>query len=264
MRRILLRTLAALLIITAVTAVVAAGLVARGSGSAITRPRLERALATTFGRLYVQQADLLGHGGVTVTSLDARAMCDKHGPQVADVGPGGDWTCLMSWQDPTLPMPAEGYGKFELNVHSNACFTATGPSKLIGFLTLTDVAGQERTNPVFEFDGCFDPHGLNAPTDVSFPSLLNVTTTALTLRPDRTSSVQLSCGMGDGGCAGTLKITVDGAPLASMPYALAEESTRDIPVPAVPSGAQTVQVAITRTAGTGSTSPVVIPVSAMH
>jgi hypothetical protein len=39
------------------------------------------------------------------TRLPARpAMCDKHGADVADVGPGGDWNCLMSWTDPEVPM----------------------------------------------------------------------------------------------------------------------------------------------------------------
>ena len=80
-----------------------------------------------------------------------------------DVGAGGDWNCLMSWTDPNVPMPAEGYGKFELNVHSNDCYTAGGPSKLTGFLTMTDTRGREVTNPVFEFDGCFDPNGDNTP-----------------------------------------------------------------------------------------------------
>ncbi len=54
-------------------------------------------------------------------------------------------------------MPTEGYGKFELNVHSNDCYTAAGPTKLTGFLTITDAHGKEVTNPAFEFDGCFDP-----------------------------------------------------------------------------------------------------------
>jgi hypothetical protein len=35
-------------------------------------------------------------------------------------------------------MPPEGYGKFEVDVHSNGCYTAGGPSKLVGFQTRTD------------------------------------------------------------------------------------------------------------------------------
>ena len=69
-------------------------------------------------------------------------------------------------------MPPEGYGKFELNVHSNDCYTASGPSKLTGFLTITDARGREVTNPVFEFDGCFDPGGDNSRHRVVSPSAL--------------------------------------------------------------------------------------------
>ena len=56
-------------------------------------------------------------------------------------------------------MPPEGYGKFELNVHSNDCYTAGGPSKFVGLLTITDTHGNDVTNPAFEFDGAFDPDG---------------------------------------------------------------------------------------------------------
>ena len=44
-------------------------------------------------------------------------------------------------------MPPEGYGKFELNVHSNDCYTAGGPSKLTGFLTITDTHGRRGHQP---------------------------------------------------------------------------------------------------------------------
>ncbi len=77
------------------------------------------------------------------------------------------------------PLPPEGYGTFELNVHTNDCYTVTGPSKVIGFLTITDPLGLEVPNPVFEFDGCFDPNGDNASTSVTFPSLLTVTSTSV-------------------------------------------------------------------------------------
>ncbi len=50
-------------------------------------------------------------------------------------------------------------GKFELQAKSNTCWTAGGPSKLIGLVTITDTTGKDVTNPVFEFDGCFDPRG---------------------------------------------------------------------------------------------------------
>ncbi|MEJ7834422.1 MAG: hypothetical protein WKF79_16025, partial [Nocardioides sp.] len=168
MRRIIIGSLIALLAVFLLGSAVVAG----GNDSSVTRARLERSLSTTFANLYVEKARILGRNDLTPASLHAKAMCDKHGPDVADVGPGGDWVCLVGWSDPEMPLPPEGYGKFELNVHSNDCYTVSAPSKLTGFLTITDSQGREVTNPVFEFDGCFDPHGDNSSTGVSFPSLL--------------------------------------------------------------------------------------------
>jgi hypothetical protein len=134
----------------------------------VTRARLERNLPQTFANLYVQQAELLGHRGITVQSLNAQAQCDKGGPKVPDHGPGADWICLMKWNDPNVPLP-DGTGKFELNVHSNDCYTAGGPSKLVGLITITDRQGKDVDNPVFEFDSCFDPNSSDHPTGVDFP-----------------------------------------------------------------------------------------------
>jgi hypothetical protein len=72
----------------------------------------------------------------------------------------------MSWKDPNVPLP-DGSGKFEVNAHSNDCYTAGGPSKLVGLQTITDAHGDDVPNPVFEFDSCFDPHSSNAPTGVA-------------------------------------------------------------------------------------------------
>ena len=145
-------------------AAVAAGLAGCG-GSDVTRPRLERSLPVVFSRLYVQQAQLLGHKGITVQNVHAKAQCDKGGPKVADTGPGANWICQMTWNDPNISadnLP----GKFEMNVHSNDCYTAGGPSKLVGTFTITDTKGNDVDNPVFEFDGCFNPKGTNVPTGV--------------------------------------------------------------------------------------------------
>jgi hypothetical protein len=148
----------------AAAAAASAGLVGCG-GSDVTRARLERSLPVVFSRLYVQQAQLLGHKGITVQNLHAKAQCDKGGPNVADVGPGSNWICQMTWHDPNVPadnLP----GKFEMNVHSNRCYTAGGPSKVVGTFTITDTKGNDVDNPVFEFDACFDPKSSNAPTGV--------------------------------------------------------------------------------------------------
>src|SRR3954465_15601602 len=154
----------------AALALLAAALLALGAcgGPAGAPARRERTLPVTFSNLYVQQAAILGHKGITVQSLHAQAQCDKGGPKAPDHGPGSDWICLMRWHDPNVPLP-DGSGKFELNVHSNDCYTAGGPCKLVGLITITEKAGRDVGNPVFEFDSCFDPNSSNKPTGVNIP-----------------------------------------------------------------------------------------------
>lgn len=257
MRRTILVIVVALAAILGLgTAVVAAG----GGASNVTRARLEKSLPTVFANTYVNQAHILGRH-VTARSLHAKAMCDKHGPDVADIGPGGDWVCLMSWTDPQVPMPPEGYGKFELNVHSNDCFTASGPSKLTGFLTITDTRGKEVTNPLFEFDGCFDPGADNTPTGVFYPSLFAVTSTTLTPDAKGGTSLKVNCGTGAHGCAGTVVASDGNANLGSMPFRLKEESTATLRLPApLPARTKEVSFEVRPTTGAGPSGPATIPV----
>src|SRR4051794_14850793 len=250
MRRALISILVTILAVLALGGVAVAG----NYSSTVTRARLERSLPVVFSHVYAQQARMLGRHGVTARSLQAKAMCDKHGADVADVGPGGDWNCLMSWKDPNVPMPPEGYGKFELNVHSNDCYTAGGPSKLTGFLTLTDTQGREVTNPAFEFDGCFDPATDNTPTGNYFPSVLTITSPSVT--PDQQGHIapQVTCGTGSDGCAGTITAMVGTKRLGTAPFKLKEESTAAIPFgQPLPAGAKEVAFQVKVTSGFSST-----------
>lgn len=257
MRRIIITLVLALIAIGAAAAVSSA----IGGGTSVTRARLERSLPTTFANQYVREAALLGHTGITAASLNARAMCEKGGPSMPDVGPGSDWICLVGWTDPNVPMPAEGYGKFELTVHSNNCYTAAGPSKLVGFQTISDTRGRTVLNPASEFDGCFDPNGDNTPTGVSFPSVLQVTSTVLSIGPDGTTGVQVSCGAGDGGCAGDLTISDGTTTLGQVHYDMTEQATPTLAVPvSVPSAAQELTFTFTPTKGVAPSKPTTIPV----
>jgi hypothetical protein len=196
------------------------GLTACGS-SAITRPRLERSLPASFANQYVRQARILGHNGITVASLHARAQCDKGGPKVADEGPGADWICFMSWKDPNVPIP-DGSAKFELNARSNGCYTATGPTKLIGLRTITDSRGNTVDNPVFEFDTCFDPGSSNTPTHVTFlPAALKLPSGSVT--PDSNGQIApaLSCTVGPLGCSGSVTARLGTRTLGKLHYSLA-------------------------------------------
>lgn len=223
-RRIAPRAAAVLL-----AGVTIAGLSACG-GSDVNRGRLEHSLPQAFANRYVAQAKLLGHPGVTVPSLHARATCDKGGPKVADRGPGADWNCYMSWDDPNVPLP-DGTGRFELNVHSNDCYTAGGPSKIIGLLTITDTRGNDVPNPVFEFDACFDP---KSPSRLPKPAGRPA---ALTLPSGRVKSDAgghvdpvLTCSAGAaGGCAGILTAKVGARVVETVRYQLAPGGDNDFP-----------------------------------
>jgi len=255
-RRIIITVLLALAALVGVGAVA----VATGNGSTVTKARLERALPVAFANQYAEQARLLGHTGITAASLHPVAMCDKHGPNVPDVGPGADWICLMGWTDPNVPMPPEGYGKFELNVHSNDCYTAGGPSKLVGFQNITDKHGRDVNNPVFEFDGCFDPKTDNTPTGVIYPSVLNVASTVLPVSSSGKVGLQVTCGTGAEGCAGTIAVASGSTQLGTITYKLKEEATATLPVPsAVPAGGKDVTFTFKPTGGMAPTSASTIP-----
>ena len=136
----------------AVAAALVAGLSAAGHPD-VTRARVEDSLTPAIGRLYVDQQRILGHD-VSVAATAARSTCDLGGPAVADVGAGSDWICLVDFTDQA---GAAQEGKFELQVHANACYTAAGPAKLLGGFTIPDARGVDVANPLSAFDVCFDP-----------------------------------------------------------------------------------------------------------
>lgn len=209
------------LLIGAAIAAAVTGLSACSGASPVTRPRLERSLPQSFANQYVQQAAILGHTGITADSLRARAQCDKGGPKIADEGVGADWICFMTWTDPNVPIP-DGSAKFELNVHSNNCYTTTGPTKLVGLRTITDARGTFVDNPVFEFDTCFDPGATNAPTGVIFPPAALKLPTG-TVKPDGQGEISptIACTVGPLGCSGTITAQLAGHALRETSYSLA-------------------------------------------
>jgi hypothetical protein len=133
----------------------AATLTAFGSPD-VTKTRIEKAIAPTFANLYVQRATILGESGITVAGVGATADCDRGGPKIADVGPGADWICMITFID---DHGQQQVGKFEVNAKTDSTYVAGGPSKLVGLAILTDKTGKDVPNPAFEFDGAFDPAG---------------------------------------------------------------------------------------------------------
>jgi hypothetical protein len=135
-----------------IIALAAVGLIA-ASNPDVTRPRLEKSLAQSFTNLYLQQGIILDIP-TTAARINAQPTCDRGGPTVKDVGAGADWICMMNFTDLT-GTPQQG--KFELVAKANYCYTASGPSKIVGLLTITDHHGNTVLNPVFEWDACYDP-----------------------------------------------------------------------------------------------------------
>ena len=141
--------------LAAMLTLAAGGLALTGCGAQdVTKARLEKSLVPTFENLYVQRAAILGEKNVTAASTAASASCDRGGPKVADVGPGADWICMMTFTD---DHGQQQTGKFEVHAKADSTYVAGGPSKLIGLATITDTHGKDVPNPVFEFDAAFDP-----------------------------------------------------------------------------------------------------------
>jgi hypothetical protein len=134
------------------------GLMAAGSPD-VTQARVQSSLDETFTNLYADQQQVLGHPAPTPAAVHTTSTCTRRGGKVAPVGPGSDWVCQVHWTD-AGGKPVDG--KFELQVHSDACWTASGPASVVGSFTIPDAAGRDVPNPVNAFDGCFDPDGTPA------------------------------------------------------------------------------------------------------
>jgi ABC-2 type transport system permease protein len=125
------------------------------SGSGIDRPRLERALATSFGHLYRLQARELGRPDVTEQQLQSTATCDKGGFLTEDTGPGNDWRCVVSWHIPGAT--ATGSAIYQLDVTSDGRYVADGdgPQSVNGFFQVRVPTGVA-PNPLWQLDGSLD------------------------------------------------------------------------------------------------------------
>ena len=197
------------------------------TSSPITRSRLERSVEQSYSHRYIALSKLLDHKGVTMQVLNPHAVCDKGGPTKPDVGPGGDWNCYIAYTDPNVPNP-DGFSKVEMNVHSNACYTAGGSQKAVGPLNMVDAHGKEVINPAFEFDGCFDPAANGHPDGtiviIKEPPLpgapqkseLSMTTGLATADKDRKVPIVLACGKGP--CTGTIDMTFQNTPVGTITY----------------------------------------------
>ena len=116
-------------------------------------------------------------------SLHAKAMCDKHGPDVADVGPGGDWICLMSWTDPQRPDAARGLRQVRAQRAQQRLLHRRRPEQADRLPTITDTQGRRGHQPGLRVRRLLRPRQQRHRRPASsFPSLLSVTST--TAAPD--------------------------------------------------------------------------------
>ena len=153
-RRLLMTGLVPLIALASVTTATVA-VTTRATGSGIERTKLQAALATSFSHLYVLQSRQLRRPAVTVEQLQTTAGCDKAGARVEDVGPGGDWRCVVSW---TLPgSTATGSAIYQLDVAADGRFVADGdgPKEVNGFFQIATPTG-DAPNPLWQFDGTVD------------------------------------------------------------------------------------------------------------
>jgi ABC-2 type transport system permease protein len=134
-------------------AVIAAATPASGSG--IDGAKLDRSLTTAFAHLYRMQTRELHRPAVTEAELHASASCDKGGGLVANVGPGNDWRCVVTWRLPGSA--AIGSGIYQLDVNPDGRYVADGdgPPELNGFFPVHTATG-DVPNPLWQFDGAVD------------------------------------------------------------------------------------------------------------
>jgi ABC-2 type transport system permease protein len=153
-RRALVRAVLPVVALVAVTVGVIAG-VSSASTSGIDTAKLNRSLATGFAHLYRMQTAELHRPDVTEAQLRSNATCAKGGSLVAQVGPGNDWRCVVTWRLPGSA--AVGSAIYQLDVNPDGHYVADGdgPQQVNGFFQVHTATG-DAPNPLWQFDGVVD------------------------------------------------------------------------------------------------------------
>jgi ABC-2 type transport system permease protein len=135
--------------------VVLIGPVTGATGSGIDQAKIERSLASAFANLYRLQAQQLNRPEVTAEQLKTSAACTKGADQVAAVGPGNDWRCVVTWHLPDVE--TAGSAIYQLDVTPLGRFTADGdgPKEVNGYFLVRTPFG-DAPNPLWQFDGTID------------------------------------------------------------------------------------------------------------
>jgi ABC-2 type transport system permease protein len=150
-RGVLVRAVLPLAALLAVSIGVVAGATS-ASGSGIDKAKLDNSLATAFAHLYRMQTRELHRPDVTEPQLQTSAACDKGGSLVADLGPGNDWRCVVTWHLPGTT--ATGSAIYQLDVNPDGRYVADGdgPQEVNGFFQVHTSTG-DAPNPLWQLDG---------------------------------------------------------------------------------------------------------------
>ena len=153
-RRVLVRAVLPFAALLAVSVAVIAGATS-ASGSGIDKAKLDGSLATAFAHLYRMQTGELHRPDVIEAQLRTRAVCDKGGALVDDLGPGNDWRCVVTWRLPGAG--ATGSAVYQLDVAPDGRYVADGdgPQEVNGFFQVHTPSGAA-PNPLWQFDGIVD------------------------------------------------------------------------------------------------------------
>jgi ABC-2 type transport system permease protein len=123
-----------------------------GVGSGIDQGKVQRSVATAFAHLYRLQTKQLNRPDVTEQQLNTSAACTKGGDQVAAVGPGNDWRCVVSWHIPGVEAAGSAIYQIDINPLGRYVADGDGPKEVNGFFLVRTPAGDE-PNPLWQFDG---------------------------------------------------------------------------------------------------------------
>lgn len=130
--------------------VLAAAFVASACSSPITHDELAAQFGPTFARLYVLQQQELGHV-LPARGPDGAATCGRGGVPSGGSGAGDDWTCTVVYPFGDGHLQPITY---DVTVSPTGCYSADGPSAVVGRAQLTTTAGRTVVNPLFAVDGC--------------------------------------------------------------------------------------------------------------
>lgn len=144
------------LVVLAALAFIALAAASELGSTAITRARLQAAVAPVFERLTILQQRELGRIVPKRSHLNLRPLCVRRSG--ARAGPGDDWSCTM-----TLAVAQPGYNPisltevtYDVSVKSNGCYKAESPPSFVGHQTMLDAHGRSVVNPLYTIYGCFD------------------------------------------------------------------------------------------------------------